>query len=76
MVSLRKVGTELKISWGKLSSSYGSGEPGLVDIGLLSGLLFGVAVGVKLLGPHGVETHDGVTALMPEKQKSVFLCCR
>lgn len=32
----------------------------------MSGLLHGVAVGVKLFAPQGVLNADGVTALMPE----------
>jgi hypothetical protein len=44
---------------------YGGGEGGGDDDGVPSGLLQGVAVGLKLLSPHGVATQEGVTALIP-----------
>lgn len=49
----------------------GGGEVDRVGGGLASGLLHGVAVGVKFRSPlgvatqDGVPTHDGVTALIP-----------
>lgn len=61
----RKGGMELSISWGKLNSSYGSGELQRVEDGEPSGLLHGVAVGEKLFIPQGVLKADGVTALIP-----------
>lgn len=50
----------------------GGGDVDLVAGGLASGLLHGVAVGMKFLSalgvapaPHEVPTHEGVTALIP-----------
>lgn len=52
-----------------LKASYGSGELHLVEEGDPSGLLHGVAVGVKLLMPQGVLYAEGVTAFMPANCK-------
>lgn len=58
---------EFSRSWGRLKVSKGSGELARVGDGggVPSGLLHGVAVGVKLFTPDGVLYADGVTALIP-----------
>lgn len=55
---------ELSNNCGRLNIFSRSGERDLG--GVPSGLLYGVAVGVKLLRPHGVLYADGVTALIPD----------
>lgn len=65
-VCCKNCGILLRINCGILSDSYGSGEPHLEDAAEISGLLHGVAVGVKLFNPLGVLIADGVTALMPK----------
>ena len=54
---------ELSSSCGRLNILSRSGDRDRG--GVPSGLLHGVAVGVKLLRPHGVLYADGVTALIP-----------
>lgn len=65
MVCWTNSGIELNSNWGRLNDSYGSGDLDREEHGLPSGLLHGVAVGVKLFTPHGVLYADGVTALIP-----------